>query len=156
MTAPQQSLPAPHEVLPHKPPFLYIDEVLRCTDTEVCARRKFAADEDFFRGHFPGQPLVPGVLLIEAMAQTFAYLALLRGRGVGVHLTGVDRARFRRPVLPEQEVEITVEVKDVRLGLYRAKGLARVDGVKVADALLTGRVLSEEELAAVSRLAGQD
>ncbi len=134
----------PHGLLPHQPPFLFIDEVLSCDDTSVRARRRFRPDEDFFRGHFPGRPLVPGVLLIEALAQTFAYLALSRAPDALVYLTGVDRARFRRPVLPDQVVEFYVQLTGVRLGLMSGKGEARVDGTKVADAHLTGLVTPRE------------
>lgn len=135
----------PGDLLPHAPPFLFIDEVLACDDTSVRARRRFRPDEEFFRGHFPGRPIVPGVLLVEAMAQCFAYLALRRAPGALVYLTGVDRARFRKPVLPGQVVELTVQLTGSTLGLVNAKAEARVDGAKVADAHLIGRVTPREE-----------
>lgn len=131
-------LRSPHEVLPHRPPFLFVDRVLECTTTTARAVRIFRPDEEFFKGHFPGNPIVPGVLLLEAMAQTFAYLAIVERPKAKVYLTGVDRARFRKPVRPGEEVELRVEVEGMRLGLVRGKGVAVVGGAKVADALLTG------------------
>jgi 3-hydroxyacyl-[acyl-carrier-protein] dehydratase len=132
-------LAAPHTLLPHKPPFLFIDEVVELTEDSIRAVRTFREDEDFFRGHFPGRPIVPGVILIEAMAQAFAYL-ILHGHDLeGVYLTGIDRARFRAPVLPGHRVELWVSIEGQRLGLVKAKAEARVDGRKVADARISGR-----------------
>ena len=132
-------LPAPHDLLPHAPPFLFLDDVIDIAEHRITARRTFRPDEEFFKGHFPGRPIVPGVLLIEAMAQAFAYLVMKDRPLDGVYLTGVDRARFRAPVLPGQEVVLTVEIEGERLGLVKAKAEARVAGQKVADARLTGR-----------------
>lgn len=133
------ALPPPGEVLPHKPPFLFLDEVLVCDEKEARAVRTFRADEDFFRGHFPGRPIVPGVLLLEGMVQTFAYWGLRFHRAKAVYLTGVDRARFRRPVLPGDRVEFSVWLEGVRLGLVLGRGEATVGGARVADARFTGR-----------------
>jgi 3-hydroxyacyl-[acyl-carrier-protein] dehydratase len=128
----------PTDVLPHRPPFLFIDRVLECTDTSIRAVRTFRPDEEFFAGHFPGNPIVPGVLLVESMAQALAYLALRHEGTKAVYLTGIDRARFRKPVLPGHEVEIEVHVDGIRMGLISARGEARVGGAKVADAKLSG------------------
>ncbi len=127
------------EILPHKPPFLFIDEVLACEEGLVRAVRTFRPDEDFFRGHFPGRPIVPGVLLLEAMAQTFAYWGLRKHGVKVVYLTGVDRARFRKPVLPGDRVEMEVRIEGAHLGLVSARAEARVGGARVADARLVGR-----------------
>jgi len=128
----------PSEVLPHRPPFLFLDEVVELTEETVRAVRTFRPDEAFFAGHFPGRPIVPGVILLEAMAQAFAYMAMKLGGLKGVYLTGVDRARFRKPVLPGEKIEITVRVQGGRMGLLSAKAEVRVAGTKVADARLTG------------------
>lgn len=133
----------PADILPHRPPFLMIDEVLRCDEKSIVAVRTFREDEEFFRGHFPGNPIVPGVLLIEGMAQALAYLAL-RGPASAVYLTGVDRARFRKPVVPGDRVEFEVRIEGERLGILRARCEARVDGHRVADAVLTGHVAKEK------------
>lgn len=128
----------PLDVLPHRPPFLFIDEVVDSTEKTVSAVRTFRPDEPFFEGHFPGNPIVPGVLLIEAMAQALAYLLRYEDNVHGVYLTGVDRARFRKPVLPGQKVELRVRVESKRMGVVRARAQARVGGERVAEAILSG------------------
>ena len=136
-------LPPPHALLPHAPPFLFLDEVVALGESSVHARRTFRPDEDFFRGHFPGNPIVPGVLLIEGMAQAFAYL-MMHGRELrGVYLTGIDRARFRRPVHPGETVDFMVEVEGLRMGLVTGKAEARVGEVRVADARLSGAATND-------------
>jgi len=134
---------APIEVLPHRPPLVLVDEVLECTENTIRAIRTFREDEDFFKGHFPGNPIVPGVLLIEGMAQTFAYLAMTQAGTHAVYLTGIDRARFRKPVRPGDTVEFSVSFGSQRLGLITGKGEARVDGVRVASAKLTGAKMED-------------
>jgi 3-hydroxyacyl-[acyl-carrier-protein] dehydratase len=132
-------LPLPQEVLPHRPPFLFIDEVLQCDAEGARAVRLFRAEEAYFRGHFPERPIVPGVLLLEGIAQTFAYWGLLHHQYKTIYLTGVDRARFRKPVLPGDSVEFQVRFEGLRLGIVRGKGLATVRGERVADARFSGR-----------------
>ena len=132
--------PTPTEILPHRPPFLFIDRVLSMDAERIVAVRKFRPDEDYFRGHFPGNPVVPGVLLLEAMAQAMAILTMQGDPGRQVYLTGVDRARFRKPVHPGAEVELAVELEGARMGIVRARAQARVAGARVADATLSGFV----------------
>lgn len=128
----------PSDIIPHRPPFLFIDEVCEIEGTRIRTVRTFREEEDFFRGHFPGNPIVPGVLLIEAMAQTFACLAMHEGGVKAVYLTGIDRARFRKPVHPGQQVEISVDFEGGRMGVMKARAEARVGGERVADARLSG------------------
>lgn len=133
-------LPPPIAVLPHRPPFLFLDRVLVADEaTGRCeAERTFGADEPFFAGHFPGAPVVPGVILVEAMAQTLAYLALRHSPGKTVLLTGVDACKVRKPVRPDQTVHFTIEVVKQRMGVVVADATARVDGARVASARLKG------------------
>lgn len=130
-------LPAPIDVLPHRPPFLFLDRCLRCDDTEVIAERRFGPDEPFFAGHFPGMPVVPGVILIEALAQTLGYAALRARPGETVMLTGVEKCRIRRPVRPGETVRFTVTVVKRRLSLVVADGTAHVGD----DLALSARIL---------------
>jgi 3-hydroxymyristoyl/3-hydroxydecanoyl-(acyl carrier protein) dehydratase len=130
----------PTGILPHRPPFLFIDEVVEVDAEQITALRTFHEDEDFFRGHFPGNPIVPGVLILEAMAQAVAYLAMRENPGAEVFLTGVDRARFRKPVRPGDEIELVVRIEGERMGILRARGEARVGGKRVADAVLNGQL----------------
>ncbi len=131
----------PLEILPHRPPFLFVDEVLACDQKRVHATRVFRPEEDFFRGHYPGRPIVPGVILIEALAQAFAYWAMtqLQGRR-RVYLVGVDRARFRRPVVPGERVDLVIDVEGTRHGLTMGTAEARVGDAVVAEAKLTGKL----------------
>ncbi|MBN1960753.1 MAG: 3-hydroxyacyl-ACP dehydratase FabZ [Deltaproteobacteria bacterium] len=133
------NLPLAKLILPHQEPFLFIDEVLICKEDYVVAVRTFRIEEDFFAGHFPGRPIVPGVLLIEGMAQTFAYWGLRNKRSKAVYLTGIDRARFRKPVLPGDQVQFEVHVESSHMGLVSASAKAKVNSSRVAEACLTGR-----------------
>lgn len=132
------ALPLPMDVIPHRPPFLFIDRVLVCTPERVVAERTFHADEAFFAGHFPGRPIVPGVLLLEGLAQTMAYGVRLRKSGAEVLLTGLEKTRFRRPVGPGDTV--TFEVVPIRtlLGVTTAEGSVHRDGQLVASAIVKG------------------
>jgi 3-hydroxyacyl-[acyl-carrier-protein] dehydratase len=126
------------------PPFAWIDEVLACEHDHLVAVRTFRADEYFFRGHFPGRPMVPGVFLLEAMAQCFAHLALSRGVASGsgaLSLTGIERARFRRPVLPGERVDLEVRVDGEEGGVLTVSTHARVGEARVAEARLSGRLV---------------
>jgi len=131
-------LPPPEEILPHRKPMLLLDEVLEVTGDRVVATRTFRLDEDFFGGHFPGDPIVPGVYLVEAMAQAMAYGYLYLEGPHKMLLAGVDKARFRRPVFPGQKVEFTVTLKGPKLNIYLASGVAMVGEDKVAEANLSG------------------
>ncbi|MCA9544157.1 MAG: 3-hydroxyacyl-ACP dehydratase FabZ [Myxococcales bacterium] len=134
------SLPPPDAVLPHRPPFLYLDRVIEADlDAGRCvAERTFPPEEPFFAGHFPGAPIVPGVILVEAMAQTLAYLALRQHPGQAVLLTGVDGCKLRKPVRPGETVRFTITVERARLGVVQARAEAAVGGAKVAQAQLKG------------------
>ncbi len=100
--------------------------------------RTFRAEEDFFRGHFPDHPVVPGVILVEALAQTLAYYALTQRAAPRVFLVGIDRARFRSVVGPGVEIRFEVEAGEERLGMLTGKGQAFSGASRVADATLIG------------------
>jgi 3-hydroxyacyl-[acyl-carrier-protein] dehydratase len=124
-------------VLPHRPPFLFLQEVTRCTETQADAYFTFT-DEAFFQGHFPEYPVVPGVILLEGLAQTLAYLALRRaGPGV-VLLTGVDSCKIRRSVSPGQRVDYSVHVTRTRLKMVVAHGSVHVGEHLILKAELRG------------------
>lgn len=133
-----------HEIsvlLPHRYPFQFVDRVLEFEDGKrIVALKNVSVNEPHFRGHFPDQPLMPGVLICEALAQAGALLAYRSSDGVregyAIVLTGIDAARFRRPVLPGDQMLLEVELLRQRRPLWRMKGLARVDGNVVAEAEL--------------------
>ena len=131
-------LPKPEDILPHRPPFLFLDAVTLCTDELVEAVRTFEPTEAFFAGHFPEHPIVPGVILVEAMAQALAYWRLHTQGNTKILLAGVDKARFRKPVSPGDEVVFKVWPGSARLGVLKANAEAHVNGVLVAQAKLSG------------------
>ncbi len=132
------ALPTPTDVLPHRPPFLFVDRCLECTDDRVVAEYDFTGDEAFFAGHFPGNPVVPGVLLIEGLAQSLAYLALRNSDDDMVVLTGVEADKIRRPVRPGETVRYTVQIIRKRMKLMMAEGIVEVGEERVLRAKLKG------------------
>ena len=134
-----------HEIaalLPHRFPFQLIDRVLEFEDgTRIVALKNVSINEPFFRGHFPEQPLMPGVLICEALAQAGALLAHRSTDGVErghvCVLTGLDHVRFRRPVLPGDQLHLEVVLQRRRRPLWKLSGTARVDGQLVAEAELS-------------------
>ena len=125
--------------LPHRYPFLLVDRAERYVEGQsILGIKCVSANEPQFTGHFPENPVMPGVLVIEAMAQTGA---LLMSKTLDadisktvIYFMGVDKARFRKPVRPGDVIEMPVEVLSHRHGVFKFKGVAMVDGVKVADA----------------------
>lgn len=120
------------EALPHRYPFLLIDKVLSCTAGEsITAVKNVTSNEPFFQGHFPGNPVMPGVLVIEAMAQAGGVLSHVTMIDVEpkplFFLVGVNNARFRRTVLPGDQLIVEVEVERVKRGIWFYKCTAKVD-----------------------------
>jgi len=134
------TFPAPMDVIPHRPPFLFVDRCLTCSDDRIVAEYHFTGEEAFFAGHFPGTPVVPGVILIEGLAQSLAYLALRECDEDMVVLTGVEADKIRRPVRPGETVQYSVQVIRKRLKIVVAEGLVEVDGQRVLRAKLKGFV----------------
>lgn len=132
------TLPDVTAVLPHRPPFLFVDRIVEISDSRVVGVRTFREDEHFFKGHFPDHPVVPGVLLLEGLAQTMGYYALLQRKVERVFLVGIDRARFRSMVEPGKEVTYEVTIGEERFGTLTGKGKISVGTQRIAEATLMG------------------
>lgn len=128
--------------LPHRYPFLLVDRVLEIEPQKrILALKNVTINEPFFQGHFPGHPIMPGVLIVEAMAQAggLLLLDLFDSTTQVVYFLGLDDVRFRRPVRPGDQVQFEVEMIQVRSSLFKMRGVARVDGQVVADGTMMAR-----------------
>lgn len=133
-------------ILPHRYPFLLIDRVIDLTPRErIVALKNVTINEPFFQGHFPNLPIMPGVLIVEAIAQAGGALLLTEVEDRDQKLmvfTGIERARFRRPVVPGDQVRIEVEVKTWRMNAVRMEGKAFVGEKRVAEATVTCQLIA--------------
>jgi beta-hydroxyacyl-ACP dehydratase FabZ len=134
--------------IPHRYPFLLVDRVLELEPgRRVVAIKNVSFNEPFFPGHFPGAPVMPGVLIVEAMAQAGAVL-LLRDmpdrESKLVYFTGIDKARFRRTVVPGDQLRLTLEVLKLRSRTCKMRGTAEVDGKLAAQAEILSALVDRE------------
>jgi 3-hydroxyacyl-[acyl-carrier-protein] dehydratase len=127
-------------LLPHRYPFLLVDRVLELTPREsITALKNVTMNEPFFQGHFPDFPVMPGVLIIEALAQTAALLTFSEERQENsvYYFAGIDGARFKKPVLPGDQLIMTAKLERGRAGIYKFQVQATVDGELAAEANIT-------------------
>jgi 3-hydroxyacyl-[acyl-carrier-protein] dehydratase len=126
--------------LPHRYPMLLVDRVLECVSGErIVALKNVTMNEEFFAGHFPGRPVMPGVLILEAMAQTAGILTFVTAgiypdESVRFYFAGIDKARFRRPVVPGDQVKFTAVLERRIRTIWKYSITATVDGNEVASA----------------------
>lgn len=137
------------QLIPHRYPFLLVDKVINYKKMESCTGIKnVTINENFFQGHFPNNPVMPGVLIIEAMAQTSAVLVAksldAEPNTKGVLFTGIQEAKFRKSVVPGDRLELNVRILNNKMNIWFLEGIGIVDGKKVIDvkfsALLTNLV----------------
>lgn len=133
------------ELLPHRYPFLMIDRVVELERRQrVVAIKNVSVNEPCFQGHFPGYPIMPGVLLLEALAQAGCILVMVESPDPTeklVFFTGVEHARFRRPVFPGDQVRMEIDVLNWRSRLMRMQGKAFVDGKLVCEGIVTSQMV---------------
>lgn len=131
-----------HEIrdyLPHRYPFLLVDRILEMDSDRIVGVKNVTANEPFFSGHFPEHPVMPGVLIVEAMAQTGGVLVLKsipNRHSKLVLLASVEEAKFRRPVMPGDQLVIEMVITTKKASAAKMKGTAKVDGKVVAEAIL--------------------
>ncbi len=127
------------QVLPHRPPFLLVDRILKIEGDTIIGVKNITMNEDFFRGHFPGHPIMPGVLQLEAMAQVAGILLFKRIEAANqiAYFMAAEEVKWRKPVVPGDVLVIEIELTKVRGKIGKAKGVCKVDGEIVSEAHVT-------------------
>ena len=136
-------------LLPHRYPFLLVDRIKELEpDRRIVGMKNVTINEPFFQGHFPGRPVMPGVLIIEAMAQAGGVLVFKSGGPTGkpiVYMAGIEEAKFRRPVVPGDQLRFEVDVLKKRPPFWKMQGKAFVENELVCEAVVTAMVTEEKK-----------
>ncbi|WP_194190216.1 3-hydroxyacyl-ACP dehydratase FabZ [Clostridium chrysemydis] len=124
------------EILPHRYPFLLVDRITELNEEKVVGYKNVTINDNFFQGHFPEEPVMPGVLILEAIAQVGAVAILSREefKGKIPFFAGADKVKFRKPVVPGDKLELSCEIVKLRGKIGIGNGVATVDGKKVCEA----------------------
>lgn len=120
--------------IPHRYPFLLVDRVVEVTENKLVAYKNVTVNEEFFNGHFPEHPIMPGVLIVEGMAQALGLLVTSEDNPITPLFASIDNAKFKIPVVPGDRLYYEVELTKARRGIAKGKGVAKVDGKVVAMA----------------------
>jgi 3-hydroxyacyl-[acyl-carrier-protein] dehydratase len=133
-------------ILPHRYPFLLVDRVIEIEpNKKAVGLKNVTFNEPFFQGHFPNNPIMPGVLVVEAMAQVSGILAMYNGpKGSSVYFMSIDKAKFRKPVVPGDQLRFEVSVLQQRKNVWKFSGKTFVDNKVVAEAEFKAMILEEE------------
>lgn len=137
-------------LIPHRYPFIMIDKVVNIVvGQSIVGVKNVTNNEPFFQGHFPSHPVMPGVLIIEAMAQSAACLVVHtmgeRAHGQVVYFMSIEEAKFRKPVVPGDVLLVHCEAQRSRGNVWRFKGIATVDGVKVAESVYSAMIMDDKK-----------
>lgn len=137
------------KVIPHRYPFLLVDRVLELEEERIKAIKNVTANEEFFNGHFPGQPIMPGVLQVEALAQAGAIMLMTQKvENVDESLmvfTGIKNAKFRRQVVPGDQLVLEVELSSMRRNFVVMKGTAKVDGEVACELEASAAIVPKDQ-----------
>jgi 3-hydroxyacyl-[acyl-carrier-protein] dehydratase len=133
-------------ILPHRYPFLLVDRVIEIEpNKKAVGLKNVTFNEPFFQGHFPNNPIMPGVLVVEAMAQVSGILAMYNGpKGSSVYFMSIDKAKFRKPVVPGDQLRFEVSVLQQRKNVWKFSGKTFVDNKVVAEAEFKAMIFEEE------------
>ena len=138
------------KILPHRYPFILIDRIDEVKPGEfVNAIKNVTINEPYFQGHFPGQPVMPGVLSLESIAQTTAFLMLYElddPLKKNMFISGVDGVRFRRLIVPGDQLEINIQLKSKKLTLYKFEGTIKIDNQLAVQAIITSNLVDRIEV----------
>ncbi len=129
--------------LPHRYPFLLVDRVTKIEETRLEAYKNVTVNEEFFNGHFPEYPIMPGVLIVEGMAQALGLLANTNDEPITPLFASIENAKFKKPVVPGDRLNYEVEIVKVRKTIIKGKGIAKVDGEIVATADLMFAIMKK-------------
>ncbi len=132
--------------LPHRYPFLLVDRIIDLQpEVSITGIKNVSINEPFFQGHFPGQPIMPGVLIIEAMAQVAGVMAFRSEmKGKSVYFMSIEKAKFRRPVVPGDQLKLEIKVMQQRGNVWKFSGTATVDEKVTSEAEFTAMVTDRE------------
>ena len=124
------------KILPHRYPFLMVDRIIEISEKRIVGIKNVTINEPFFQGHFPGHPIMPGVLIMEAMAQVGGVGALNMKDNIGklAYFLSINNARFRKPVVPGDTLRIEIDLISTKLSIMKIRGIAKVGDDVVAEA----------------------
>lgn len=134
------------KILPHRYPFLLVDRLVEVTEQRIVGIKNVTINEPFFQGHFPGHPIMPGVLILEAMAQVGGVGTLSRPENQGklAYFLGINNAKFRKPVMPGDTLRIEVDLLKLRLGVITTHAVAKVGDVVTTEADMMFAIIDRE------------